>query len=92
MAFRKKYWIKYFNHSLPPNQQDRERDWVYHWLMILLKSTWWELKVETKEGEGSEFIIQLPAKPHFNEKSIFSSAVCTIVWFGIKSKCPGLYI
>ena len=59
-AFLKKYWIKSFNHSLPPNQQDRERDWVYRWLMILLKHNGGELKVETKEGEGAEFIIQLP--------------------------------
>ena len=22
-AILKKYWIKYFNHSLPPNQQDK---------------------------------------------------------------------
>ena len=29
-VFLKKYWIKYFNPSLPPNQQDREQDWVYH--------------------------------------------------------------
>ena len=29
MGFRKKYWIKYFNPSLPLNQQDREQDWVY---------------------------------------------------------------
>ena len=25
-----KYWIKSSNHSLPPSQPDRERDWVYH--------------------------------------------------------------
>jgi signal transduction histidine kinase len=25
----KKYWIKYFNHSIPLNQQDRELVWVY---------------------------------------------------------------
>ena len=25
-----KYWIKSFNHSLPPNQQDREQDWDFH--------------------------------------------------------------
>ena len=30
MVFLKKYWIKYFNHFLPPNQQDREQDWGYH--------------------------------------------------------------
>ena len=29
MAFRKKYWIKSFNHSLQQNQQGREQDWVY---------------------------------------------------------------
>ena len=34
-GFRKKYWTKYFSHFLQPSQQDRERDWVYHWLMIL---------------------------------------------------------
>jgi hypothetical protein len=26
MVFHKKYWIKYFNHSLLPNQQGREQD------------------------------------------------------------------
>ena len=29
MVFHKKYWIKYFNHSLPLNQQGKEQDWVY---------------------------------------------------------------
>ena len=27
-VFLKKYWIKYFNHFLPPNQPDREQAWV----------------------------------------------------------------
>ena len=27
MVFRKKYWIKYFSHSLLQNQQDKEQDW-----------------------------------------------------------------
>ena len=60
-AFRKKYWIKYFNHSLPPNQRDRERDWVCRLAYDIVKAHGGELKVETKEGEGSEFIISLPA-------------------------------
>ena len=29
-VFRKKYWIKYFNHFSLPNQQDREPVWDYH--------------------------------------------------------------
>ena len=27
VEFRKKCWIKFSNHSSPPNQQARERDW-----------------------------------------------------------------
>ena len=30
----------------------------------IVKAHGGELKVETKEGEGSEFIIQLPVKPN----------------------------
>jgi signal transduction histidine kinase len=28
MVFHKKYWIKYFNHSLQPSQPDKELVWV----------------------------------------------------------------
>ena len=31
----KKYWIKYFNHSLQPNPPGKEQDWDCHWRMIL---------------------------------------------------------
>jgi hypothetical protein len=27
---------------------------------MVLTSTWWRYKVKTKEGEGSEFMVQLP--------------------------------
>ena len=34
-AFLRKYWIKSFNLSLPPNLQGKEPDWDYPWRMIL---------------------------------------------------------
>ena len=34
----------------------------------IVKAHGGEIKVETMEGEGSEFIIQLPIKPMDNEK------------------------
>ena len=60
MAFLKKYWIKFFSLSLPQNQQGREQDWDYQLSYDIIKAHGGEIKVETKEGEGSEFIIQLP--------------------------------
>ena len=43
--------ISEIHKSVPIRDSD---NWWY------CKSAWGELKVETKEGEGSEFIIQLP--------------------------------
>jgi len=45
--------------SLPPNQQDKEQDWGLS-LAIMCKAHGSEMKVESKEGEGSTFIINLP--------------------------------
>ena len=59
-AFLKKYWIKYFNPSLPPNQPGREQGWVCRLSYDIVKAHGGELKVETKEGEGSDFFIVLP--------------------------------
>ena len=60
MVFRKNIVIRYFNLSLLPSQQGREQDWVYRLAYDIVKAHGGEIKVETKEGEGSEFIIQLP--------------------------------
>ena len=60
MAFRKKYWIKSFSHSLQPNQQDREQDWDYRLSYDIIKAHGGEIKVDTTEGEFAEFVIQLP--------------------------------
>ena len=59
MAFLKKYLIKSFNHSLPPNQQDREQDWVCRLSYDIVKAHGGEIKVEQREGEGTEFTIIL---------------------------------
>ncbi len=59
-ASLKKYWIKSFNPSLPPNQPGREQDWDCRLSYDIVKAHGGELKVETKEGEGSEFIISIP--------------------------------
>jgi hypothetical protein len=52
-GFRKTLLIKSFSHFLQLNQQDREPDWVY-------KAHGGELKVKSKEDEGTEFVIELP--------------------------------
>ena len=59
MVFLKKLLIKYFNPSSLLNQQDKEQDWI-EFELLYCKSTWSEIGVETKEKEGTEFIIQLP--------------------------------
>ena len=46
--------------SLPPSLLDKERDWAYPLSYDIVKVHGGEIKVETREGEGSEFIIQLP--------------------------------
>ena len=60
MAFLKKYWIKYFSHFLQPNQPAREQASDYRLSYDIVKAHGGELKVETKEGEGSVFIVRLP--------------------------------
>jgi signal transduction histidine kinase len=52
---------KYSNHSSRPNQQGRGQVRIIVSLDII-KAHGGEINVETKEGEGSEFIIQLPTK------------------------------
>jgi C4-dicarboxylate-specific signal transduction histidine kinase len=59
MVFHKKYWIKYFNPFLPPSQRDRELVLGLSLSYDIVKAHGGELKVETKEGIGSEFIIVL---------------------------------
>ena len=64
MAFLKKYWIKSFNHSLPPNQPGQGTGLGLSLSYDIVKAHGGEIKVETKEGEGSEFIISLPKQPN----------------------------
>jgi len=52
--------IKFFNHSLQPNQQDRNKDWGLSLSYDIIKAHGGEIKVGTEEGEGAEFVIQLP--------------------------------
>ena len=49
MAFLKKYWIKYFNHSLPPNQQDKGTGLGLSLSYDIVKAHGGEIKVETKK-------------------------------------------
>ena len=51
--------IKYFNPSLPPNPPGRAQALLLSYDIV--KAHGGELKVETKEREGSAFIILIPA-------------------------------
>ena len=63
MVFLKKYWIKYFNPFLLLSQQALGQDWALVLSYdIITRGHGGELKVETKEGEGAEFIIILPTQ------------------------------
>ena len=53
MGFRKILSKRSFSLSLQPNQQGREQDWVYSLAYDIIKAHGGEIKVETKEGEGS---------------------------------------
>ena len=60
MGFRKKSLIKSFNHSLPQSQPGRNRIGIVSLSYDIVKAHGGEIRVESKEGEGSEFIIMLP--------------------------------
>ncbi len=60
MVFLKISGTKYSNHSLPPNQPDSGTGLGLSLSYDIVKAHGGEIKVETKEGVGSEFIIQLP--------------------------------
>ena len=51
--------IKSFNHSLQQNQQDEGTGLGLSLSYDIIKAHGGEIKVETKEGEGSEFIISI---------------------------------
>ena len=42
------------------NRHGREQDWGLSLAYDIIKAHGGEIKVEAKEGEGSEFVIQLP--------------------------------
>ena len=56
--FRKKYWIKCFSHSSLPNQPGREPvGFIISYDIV--KAHGGEIKVNTKENEGTAFIISI---------------------------------
>ena len=58
-AYPKTLRTRYSSPSLPPNLQGKVQDWV-SLSYDIVKAHGGELKVESKEGEGSEFVIQFP--------------------------------
>jgi two-component system, NtrC family, sensor kinase len=60
MEFRKILSIKSFNHFLLQNQQDKGTGLGLSLSYDIIKTHGGEIKVEPKEGVGSEFIILLP--------------------------------
>ena len=56
-----KYWTKYFSHSLPPNQPVREQDLGLSLSYDIVKAHGGEISVDTREGEFTEFVVQIPA-------------------------------
>ena len=59
MVYLNKYWIKFFSHSLPPNPQVKELGLGLSLSYDIVKAHGGELRVGTKENEGSTFIIRL---------------------------------
>ncbi len=62
MAFLKKYWIKSFNPSLQPSPTGQGTGLGLSLSYDIIKAHGGEIKVETKEGEGAEFVIDLVQK------------------------------
>ena len=62
MASRKKYLIKYSNLFLQQNQRDREPGLGLSLAYDIVKAHGGEIRVETKEEEGAEFVVELPGK------------------------------
>ena len=60
MAFRKKYWIKYFSHFFTTKPTGQGTGLGLSLSYDIIKAHGGELSVETKEREGTKFIIQLP--------------------------------
>ena len=60
MALRKKFWIKFSNHSLQQKPTGQGTGLGLSLSYDIVKAHGGELKVNTKEGEKSEFVIQLP--------------------------------
>ncbi len=62
-------WTKFFNHSLKQNPSGQGTGLGLSLNYEVIKAHGGELKVETKEGEGAEFIIVLPGM--INNEPIF---------------------
>ena len=60
MVCLRMYLIKYFNLFLRPNPQEQGTGLGLSLSYDIIKAHGGELKVETKEGEGTQFIIILP--------------------------------
>ena len=60
MVFRKKLLIKSFNHFSLQNRQGSGTGLGLSLSYDIVKAHGGEIKVETRESEGTEFMIQLP--------------------------------
>ena len=89
MVFLKKYWIKYFNHSLPPNQQDREQDWVYRLSYDIVKAHGGEIKVwKQKKEKEPNLLLQLPRMPNIKINNEDHHWVDFILFLSNNGNCP----